>query len=325
MKKSRVWAALFACGVFACGAFAAGSAAAQSYPQRPVRLIVPTPAAGPTDSAARVIAERLSAQWNQGVIVENKPGAGQAIGTEFVAKSAPDGHTVLVGTTPHVTNLTLRNNLPYDTLKDFAPVGMVATFPLVLVINPELPSKTVGEFIQLAKTKPMRGSSPGIAGSPHLALEMFNQIAGVKIQHIPYKGASDAILAVARGEVDAYFDSPVGAFPQARAGKVRALGVTSAERSPYAPDVPTVAESGLPGFNITAWVGLFVPSATPRETVQTLNAELRKVLAMPEVSGKLAGMMLRPAGGAPEELGEFVNREIARWRDVIRAAAIKLE
>ena len=248
---------------------------AQAYPARPVRIIVPYPPGGATDVMARVIAQQFSQSWPQRVVVENKPGASGSIGSDLVAKSAADGYTLLMQGTQHAINLSLYKQLPYDTLRDFTPVAYIGATPFLLVVHPSVPANSVAELIAYIKARPGGANygSSGVGGAAHLAGEIFKTVAGVQLTHIPYKGAAPAMADLLGGQVPIVFDPIPTSLAHVRAGKLKALGITSAQRSALVPEVPTVAESGLPGFAVSAWFGLYAPAATPRDIVDKLNAE----------------------------------------------------
>jgi tripartite-type tricarboxylate transporter receptor subunit TctC len=310
----------------ACGMFLCGIAAAQDYPARPVHLIVPyTPGTG-ADILARLLGPRLSERWNVAVVTENKAGATGNIGTEFVAKSAPDGYTLLFvatsfGTTPAVTRA------PFDPVKHFAPVALIATSGLVVVVNPQLPVRSLKDLIEQARREPgkLHYSSPGNGGPQHLAMELLKLETGIDIVHVPYKGAAGALADVVGGHVQATIAAVQTAQPQVASGKLRAVGVMSAERSRAFPDVPTLKEQGLPQLEVETWYGAFAPAGTPAEVVGKLNSEINLLLKETAVRDVLARQGMAPAGGAPERLGALVKSELARWTRVVGAAGIKAD
>jgi tripartite-type tricarboxylate transporter receptor subunit TctC len=303
-------------------------ALAQPYPSRPIRFIVPYPAGGPLDTVARLLAQKVSESVKQPVIVENKPGAGGNIGADAVAKGAPDGYMILMGAVAtHAINPTLYKNIPYDAVRDFQPVTQVASTPNVLVVNPSLPVTTVREFIAYAKAHPGQlnfgSGSTGSAG--HLAGELFKKMAGVEMTHIPYKGAGPAMQDLIGGQIQLMFDNLASSLGQIRAGKVRALAVTTAQRTSLAPQLPTIAESGLPGFDISTWFGIFLPAHAPREVVDRLHGEFVRALSAPDVREKMAHLGAEPVGNTPEEFAAYIRSESRKYADVIRASGAKVD
>ena len=298
----------------------------ESYPSRPVKMIVPVAAGGGTDFTARTLAEKLGVALGQPVVVENRPGASGSLGVQQAAAASPDGYTLVMPITSFPINPSLRK-LPFDTIKDFAPVVLAGTLPLVLVVNPDVPAKSVAELIALARSKP-RGinfANSGNGTTAHLAGELFNRMAGTQMVSVNYKGGGPAVSDLLGGHVQVYFSTIPSVVQHIQAGKLRALAVTGKERSPEMPDIPTVAESGLPDFEVTAWFGIFAPAQTPQPVVARLNAELVKILAMADVREKLANHGVEPGGGSPESLGRFLVCEVAKWGDVVREAGIRTE
>jgi tripartite-type tricarboxylate transporter receptor subunit TctC len=309
-------------------AVSATFAHAQAWPAKPIKYIVPFAAGGTTDILARTVGEKLSIALGQPVIIENKPGAGGGVGAEFVAKAAPDGYTIMGGTiSTHAINASLYKNLPYDPVKDFAPVILIARVPNMLVINVDVPAKSVPELIALLKANPNKYSfaSSGNGTSQHLSGELFKSMSGTEMQHIPYKGSPPALQDVMGGQVTMTFDNITTAWPLAKAGKLRALAVTTAKRSSVAPDVPTLAESGLPGFEIGSWQGVFAPAGTPPEIVRRLNAEIAKILALPDVKEKLAALGAEVSPNTPEEFLVLVKAEVVKWADVVKKSGAKVD
>lgn len=301
---------------------------AQAWPSKPIRYIVPFAAGGTTDILARTIAEKLSIALGQPVIVENKPGAGGGVGAAETAKAAPDGYTIMGGTiSTHAINATLYSKLPYDPVKDFIPITLIARVPNMLVINNDIPAKNVAELIALMKANPGKWSfaSSGNGTSQHLSGELFKGMAGVDMQHIPYKGSPPALTDVMGGQVNMTFDNITTAWVLAKGGKLRALAVTTAQRSPIAPDVPTLAESGLPGYEIGSWQGVFAPAATPPDIVKRLNAEIVKIINMPEVQKKLLDLGAEPVANSSEDFTAFVKTEVVKWGDVVRKSGAKVD
>ena len=319
----------FAAAVLAtCAAFAVPSAQADTYPSKPIRMVVGFPSGGAPDILARIFSEKISPSWGQPVVVDNKPGAGGNIGAEAVAHAAPDGYTLALGTVgTHSINGALYSKMPYDMVKDFAPVILVASTPNVLVVNPSVPAKNVAELIALAKAKPgsLTFGTPGVGTSPHVAGEMFNSLAGVKLTHVPYKGRAMAIPDLLGGHISMMFDNLPSALPVIKEGKVRALGVTSAKRSPSAPDIPTLAEQGLQGFDADSWFAIFAPANTPKDVIAKLNTELNRIYQLPDVQAKLKTLGLDPILGTPEKLAGFQRAEIAKWAKVVRDSGAKAD
>jgi tripartite-type tricarboxylate transporter receptor subunit TctC len=303
------------------------SAFAQSYPAKPVKVVVPYPPGGPTDIVARVVSQKLSEQTGQQFVVENRPGAGGNIGAEAVARSAADGYTVAVATTAHAINPSLFKNLTYDIQKDFAPVSQLTTGPLVIVVNPSLPAKDVRELIALAKAKPgeLSFASSGNGQSTHLSAELFNSMAGIKMNHVPYKGSAPALTDVMGGQAALMFDTMLSAMPHVRSGKLRALAVTSAARSPAAPELPTIAESGLPGYEAIAWNALLAPAGTPKDVIAKLNAELKKALETPEIKERFASQGFTAAWTSPEAFAAFLKSEVDKWAKVVKVSGATVD
>jgi len=303
-------------------------AADAPWPARPIHLVVPYPPGGPLDTVARLTAQKVSADLGQPIVVDNKAGAGGNIGADLVAKAAPDGYTVLLGAVAtHAINPTLYASIPYDAQRDFEPVTQLASTPNVLIVNPSLPVKDVREFIAYAKAHPgalnFGSGSTGSAG--HLAGELFKRMAGVEMTHVPYKGAAPAMQDLIAGQVQVMFDNLASALTQIRAGKVRALAVTTAKRTPLAPDLPTIAESGLAGFDINTWFGLFVPARTPRAIVQRLHDEFVKALEQPDVREKMLALGAEPVGSTPEQFAAYVKSEAAKYAAVVKASGARVD
>jgi tripartite-type tricarboxylate transporter receptor subunit TctC len=302
-------------------------ALAQDFPSKPVRLVVPYSAGGGADTTARLIAPKLQEALGQTVVVDNKPGAGGTIGDDAVAKAPPDGHTLLIGAFAHAVNPSLMAKMPFRTPEDFAPVSLLVTVPELLVVTPSFPAKNVQELVAMAKAEPGKLSygSSGNGTAQHLAAELFKMRTGTDIQHVPYKGGALAVADVAAGHVPFYFGNMSSALPQARAGRVRALAVTSSQRSPAAPDVPTMAESGVTGCEISEWNALLAPAATPKAVVERLQAEVVKILAMEEIKAKFADLGAQTIASTPAELAVFLRSEMAKWAEVVKVAGIKIE
>jgi tripartite-type tricarboxylate transporter receptor subunit TctC len=322
LRKSLFLA--FACSIFGV---AAGSWA-QGYPNKPVRIIVPAATGGP-DVVARLVAAQLTQQTGQSFIVENKPGANGILGADAVAKSAPDGYTLMVYSSGFVINPFIYKKLPYDTEKDFAPVTNIVLSPgLFIIVNPALPVRTLQELIDMGRRpdSKLSFSSPGVGNTLHLAGEIFNARAGTKILHIPYKGGGPAVAAVVSGEVQVMFSSPAPAMPQMKAGGVRALAYSGAKRNPSMPDVPTTAEAGLPSYQIDGgWFGMFAPANTPAEIVEKLYREMRTAVVNPQVQEKLVALGVEPLANSPTEFRQFVHAELAKSAESARLAGIQPE
>ena len=302
-------------------------ACAQAYPARPVRIIVPYPPGGATDVMARVVAQKLNESWLQQAVVENKAGASGTVGSELVAKSAPDGYTLLLQGTQHAINLSLYKQLPYDTLRDFAAVAYIAAAPFLLVVHPSVPANSVTELIAYIKTRPggLNYGSSGVGGAAHLAGEIFKTSAGVQLTHIPYKGGAPALTDLLGGQVPIVFDPIPTSLTHVRGGRLRALAISSARRSALVPELPTVAEAGLPGFDVSAWFGLYAPAATPREIVGKLNADVNRVLQLPEVKEKFAALGAESLPMTTEQFELHLRAEIARFARAIKDSGATTE
>jgi tripartite-type tricarboxylate transporter receptor subunit TctC len=313
-----------AAGLALC-AFTAG--AADTYPSQPIKWVVPFPPGGAMDAMARTLGERLSASMKQAVVIENRPGAGGAIGSGMVAKAAPDGHTMLIVSIGHAVNPSIYPKLPYDATRDFEPVSLVGVVPNLLVAHPSVKANNVRELIALAKAQPGKLSyaSAGNGTTVHLAAELFNSMAGVDIMHVPYKGSAPAVTDLMGGQVDIMFDSLSSAKPYVESGKLKALAVTTSRRSSVFPNVPTVAESGLPGYELSGWYAVFVPAKTPKPIVDRLNAELVKALRQPDVRARFALIGAEPVGSSPQELANTLKTETARWANIVRERNIKAD
>jgi len=309
--------------------FAIATADAQStYPVKPVRLIVGFAAGGATDFLARIAAQQLTQQLGQTVTVENRPGAGGAIGAELGARAAPDGYTLTAGSSGAFSvNPHLMAKLPYDPVRDFLPVGMYSTFPYVVLVHPSIPAKSVKELVALAKAQPgkLNFGSAGNGSGNHLAVEQFMSIAGVKLIHVPYKGGVLALTAMMSGEVDLVFDPMITTIQQIKSGRIRALAVSTPKRAPQLPSLPTLTEAGIKGYDATNWGGILVPAGTPRAIIERLNSALNQGLARPDVRERMISLGAEPVTGTPEELGELVRRELARNAKIIRDAGLRPE
>jgi len=306
----------------------ASTASGRAYPTKAIRLIVPFPPGGPNDILGRVVAQQLTEQLGQQVVVDNRGGAGGIIGAELAAKAVPDGYTLLLGGTASLSiNPSLHKTLPYDPLRDFAAVSMVGTAPSILITHPSVPVKTVKDLIELAKAKPgqLNFASAGIGTPPHLAGELFKSMAGIDMVHVPYKGGGPALTDLLAGQVGIYFSGISSALPYVRDGRLRGIAVTSAKRTAVMPDMPTIAESGLPGYEVGNWYAILAPAATPTAVVARLNSEIRKALAVAEVKKRFIELAADPVGSTPAALAAYTRSEIAKWAKVIKSAGIKPE
>ncbi len=306
-------------------ALAASTAFGQSWPSRPVKLMVGVPPGGPTDTVARAVAPDLSEALGQPVVIENKPGASAVIATDAVAKAAPDGYTLAFIYITHATNPALMEKLPYDALRDFAPVSMVGWQSMVLLANPSFPAASVKEVIELAKAKPdiIDYGASDSGSAPHLAGELFKMMANVDLTPVYYKGTAPALTDLIAGHIPLMFVSNVSAMPQVKAGKVKALAVTGRTRAAVAPEIPTVAESGLPGYEVYGWYGIAAPAKTPRAVIDRLHAEVAKIARNPKMKERLAGQGLELVGNSPEEFDAFIRAEVAKWGEVLKRAGLK--
>ena len=306
----------------------ATAASAQSYPDKSVRMVVPFAAgAGSNDIMARLVAQKLSDALGQQFVVDNRPGASGIIGTDIVAKAPPDGYTVLMMSLTFTVNPSLFSKLPYDTVRDLIPVTMVASAPLMLVVHPSVPAKSVTEFIAYAKANPgkLNFGSGGPGTTPHLAGEMIKTVAGIQVTHIPYKGGAPALTDLVAGQIQFMCVNIPGTLPFAKAGKLRALAVTDLKRSPLLPELQTLDEAGLKGYQIVGWNGLFVPAGTPQPIVNRLNAEVVKALALPDVKDRLATLGADAVGDTPQHFAVFIKAEIPKWAKVVKDAGLKIE
>jgi tripartite-type tricarboxylate transporter receptor subunit TctC len=303
----------------------AQGALAQNFPNRPIRLVMPYPPGGSSDILARPIANEMSKSIGQPVLIEYKPGAGSTIGADFIAKSAPDGHTLVMLLTAHAINATMMTSLPYDTVRDFAPITLAATLPLVVVVNSQANIDSMQELIAAARASPgkLNYGSAGPGNTSHLAVEYFKSVVGVDLTHVPYKGSGPAVAGLLGREVDLMFDSLSSSLAQIQAGKFRAIGVSTAKRSLVLPQVPTIQESGVAGFDISAWYGIFAAARTPDAIVQKLNAEFIKAMAVPEAKKRIEDYGYQIVGSTPAQLDAHVRSEITRWGKVVRDSGAK--
>jgi len=317
-----------AAGLLAAGAcFAQTQASAAGYPSRPVRLVVPFAPGGTTDVVGRIVAEKLSERLGQPFVVDNRAGANMIVGSEIVARAAPDGHTLLMVAAGFAVNPSLRKKLPYDSERDFTPVGLVVGGPYLMVVHPSVPATTVSEFIAWVKARPgeVNYASVGAGSPPHLAAELLKIAAGIDMQHVPYKGGSAVVPDLIAGRVSVFFGSISTLGPHVRAGKIRAIAVTTAKRAPAMPEMPTFVESGLAGYEVNGWYGLLASGKTPRAIVARLNAVLTQALTDAETRARFMKIGMDPAPGSPEEFAALIRSEIAKWAKVVRAAGIKPE
>lgn len=307
---------------------AAAQPAGPGYPTRPVRMVVPSTPGGSVDTLARAIGMKLGERWGQQVVVDNRAGAGGVIAGELVAHAPADGYTLIMATIASMaTNVSLVRNLPYDPLRDFAPVTLVATQPLVLVVHPTVAAKSVAELTQLAKAKPgqLTFASAGNGAGSHLSGELYKMLAGIDIVHVPYKGVAPALIDVISGQVAMAFASVISATPHIRSGKVRALAATGMHRSPAWPELPTMAETGVRGYESSTWYGVLAPKATPRAVVVKLNRDIVAIVKLHDVNARLLNEGAEPVGSSPEAFGVFIKAEIAKWAQVIKTAGIRAQ
>ena len=316
------------CAMVALLATPVGAAVAQSYPTKPIKLVAPSAPGDAPDVIARMVADKLSVVLGQQVIVDNRPGAGGVVGSEFVAKAPPDGYTLIMGNAgSHGINAAVYSKLPYDIQRDFAPVSQVAVAPNIFVVNPDIPAKTIQEFIAYAKTKPgqLGYASGGNGSSSHMSMELFKSMTGVDLIHVPYKGSSPALTDVVSGQDAVMSVNMPPAVPLVKAGKLRALAVTTRTRSPLMPEIPTVAESGLAGYETVAWFGVLAPAGTPRDIVNRLSAEIANIARSPEMRERLASLGAEPVGSTPEEFAAIIARDIAKWTALAKSVGIKID
>jgi len=320
---ARICAVAFA----AVCAPAPGASAAAEFPSKPLRIIVPFPPGGFNDQLARTLGQKFTERWRQPVVVDNRAGGSTLVGTDLAAKAPPDGHTLLMVSFAFAVNPSLHARLPYDTLRDFAPVVLAAGTSNFLVVNRDLPVKSVRELIRAAKARPgtMDYASGGNGTSPHLCMELLKSMAGIDLVHVAYKGSAPAVTDLIGGQVQVAFDNAPNVLPHVKAGKLRALAVSTAARSPLAPELPTIAESGVPGFDVEVWFGIVAPAGTPRDVVAQLNAEINRALALPEVRRRFAEQGVRTIGGTPEQFGAYLHGQIARWAKVVRDTGVRIE
>jgi len=313
-------------GMLAVGSSAA-MAQATTYPAKPITVVVPASPGGAIDQVARLSGQKMTEQWGKAVVVDNKAGATGVIGSEFVARAAPDGYTLLLVSSAHAINPNMFRKLPYDTVKSFEPVVLTHVVPLMLVVNANLPVKNVKELIAYGKANPgkLTFASSGPGGAPHMSGELFKTMAGIEMTHVPYKGSTAAHPDLLSGQVSVMFDTVAAIMPHVKSGSVRALAVTTATRSSIAPDVPTMVEAGLPGYETSTWGAVFAPANTPKDVVAKLNAEYNRDLALPDVKQKLLASGIEPAGGTPAQLAAYLQSEMVKWAKVAKSANIEPE
>jgi len=307
---------------------AATFVAAQAYPSKAIRFVLPYPPGGGVDTIARPLARRLSDNLGQQVVVDNRGGAGGAIGMEIVARSAPDGYTIVLAITAQLAvNVSLFKKLPYDPVRDYAPITLLATGPYLLVVHPSLPAKSVKELIALARARPgdLTYASSGNGSGGHLAAELLKNMAGINMLHVPYKGGGPALVDLLAGQVQVLFATYVTSKPHIQSGRVRALGVSTAKRPAALPDLPTIAEAGVPGYDSGVWYGILAPAGTPQEIIAKLNSEILRVLNHPELRNLLVGGGIEPIGSPPEELGRYIKSEITKWAKVVKEAGVRVD
>lgn len=309
-----------------CVAGCVAEATGEQYPSKPIRIVVPFTPGGSNDLVGRVLSQKFHEAWGQPVIIDNRPGAGSTIGIDLVVRAAPDGYTLLTTSGGIAINVSLYQ-LPFNPIKDLAPVILLAQMPYLLAVNPSLPVKSARDLISLAKAQPGKlvFSSSGAGTSAHLAMEMFRYMANIDLLHVPYKGGNPAVVAVMSGEVQGTFNVITGTLPYTRSGKLRALGVSSAKRAEVAPDIPTIAESGVPGYEAIAWYNVFAPARTPRPVIERLNGEINRMLQTPDVRERFQALGVAPLGGTPEALGKYLEFEINRWAKLIKETGVKLK
>ena len=328
MKLATGVAALIAAAIASPAAGAQSAPAATNYPTKPIRLVITYPPGGDTDLVGRAVAQKLGEAWGQQVVVDNRGGAGGVLGTLIAKQAAADGYTLLLGTSAGmVLNPLLMNKIPYDPYQDFAPVSLVIVLPQLLAVHPGLAARNIREFIALAKAKPgqLNFGSSGVGTPNHLGGEMLKAMAGINIVHVPYKGGAASITDLIAGQVQLVLSSAPSVVPHVRSGRLRALAIGSAKRSPALPEVPTVAESGLPGYEYTTWYGIFAPAKTPEAIVKKMNAEIVRMLADPQMTQRFQSQGGDPASSTPAQLTAYMREEMARWTRVIKTAGIRIE
>lgn len=327
VQRGRLWPFALGCLLIAIGLPIPRVHAATEYPIRPIRMIAPFSAGGGADTVARTVAQKLSETLSQQIIVDNRPGASNIIGTDLTAKATPDGYTIMIANTVHTINAGLARKLPYDSLRDFSTISLLATTPFMMIVHPSLPARSVRELVQLAKSRPgqINYASSGAGTAAHLAMEMFKLEAGIDMLHIPYKGISQALIDTVAGTTQVMILSPITALPQVKAGRVRALAVTTAQRSKAFPDIPTMQESGIKGYEFSSWYGLLAPAAVPRPIIDHLNAAVAKSLQQNDLRSKLTSAGAEPHASTPEAFAEFLKREIQKFSVLVKRAKLKID
>lgn len=327
VSPARALSALI-CGALTLGTLTPGSARADNYPSRPIRIVVPFATGGTSDLVTRIVGQALGTELKTAVIIDNRPGAGGNIGSELVAQSAPDGYTLLMGTVAtHGINATLYKKMPFDPVKDFAPISLVASTPSVLEVNTSLPIKSVAELIEYAQQNPgkLNFGSAGNGSSHHLAGELFSTMTGVKMTHVPYRGTAAAVTDTIGGQVQVIFDTLPSAMPFVKSGQLRALAVTSLQRDPSLPDLPTLAESGLAGYEVGSWYGLLAPAGTPPAIVNKLSTLVAQIVRRPDIKQRLSEQGATPVGGTPAQFAEHIKRELKKWAPVVKASNAQVD
>ena len=305
----------------------AGTALAQAWPTKPIRIVVPYAAGGPLDDVARTLGVRMSETWGQTVVVDNRGGAGGSLGADMVARSAPDGYTILLGNSgPMTINPNLMKKIPYDPVKDFAPLSLILNSPMVMVVSPTLPVKDVAGLVKLARARPneLNYASAGVGNLQHLGMESVQASAGIRMNHVPYKGAAPAFVDIFGGRIELMFANVVGALPHIKAGKLRAIAVSSAKRSSALPEIPSVGQT-IKGFDMTAWMGLFGPANTPKDIVTRVSSEVSRIVQLPDVRTRMLGQGAEPVGGTPQDLADLMARETALYAKIIKTSGIQAE
>ncbi|MGH8700126.1 MAG: Bug family tripartite tricarboxylate transporter substrate binding protein [Burkholderiales bacterium] len=327
MKTASRACAFAACALTACLIAASTAACAQDYPIKPVRLVVASTPGGGTDISARLIAPKLTEYLGRQFVVENRPGATTTIGVDFVAKSPPDGYTLLMGVSSLAINPHILKNVPYDALKDLAPISQVLVSPNIMVAHPSLPARSVKELIAFARPRPgeLNFAAGGAGSNQHLAIELFLYMTGVKIVHVPYKGQGMALLDTVAGQVSLMMANVISALPHVRNARLRALGVTGAKRATVAPDIPTIAEAGVPGYEVLQWYGVLAPAATPREIIGRLHDAVARAVQDPKIRERIVADAGEPVGNTPDELAAILRADFRKWGEVIRKAGIKVD
>lgn len=315
---------MLAAGLAGAGARAAADASA-SYPNRPVRLIVPYAPGGGADTLARGIGQKLSAALGQAVVIDNRGGGGTIIGSDLAAKAVPDGHTIIIVASTHAVVSSLYKKLPYDPIRDFAPVIRIASAPNILALHPSVPAGSVKELVALARSRPgqLVYASSGNGGGSHLAMELLKSMARIDLVHVPYKGSGPALVDLLSGQANLMFGGMIATLAQVRSGRLKAVAVSSAKRSPTIPELPTIAESGYPGYEAATWYGVLAPAGTPAPIVRKLNAEISRILKLPEVRERMTGVGAEPVGSTPEEFAAYIKSEVAKWAKVIKESGVR--